>query len=217
MSMCGEPNYYEEEEENAPVPVYTDVLSKIKTPDYNKVKFISPKDDMKKYDFKKSYSALRVKFNFPPEIKYPPLPVQLDKNITIYPSSGETLITGLEFLSAMNILKQSLFNISTTQFIKYKDLQNKYFIDVIYGTYIPFKKDGYNSFYEVINELQSNRRIHRKLNEKGYAMERIYKDLGNMLYGKVVCGISNKRQYNSRLEQMTTLKGNFIANPIIGT
>jgi hypothetical protein len=48
-------------------------------------------------------------------------------------------------------------------------------------------------------------------------MERIYKDLGNMLYGKVVCGISNKRQFNSRLEQMTSLKGNFLANPIIGS
>ena len=47
-------------------------------------------------------------------------------------------------------------------------------------------------------------------------MERIYKDLGNMLYGKTVCGISNKRSFDSRHEMMSSLKGGQLANPIIG-
>ena len=48
-------------------------------------------------------------------------------------------------------------------------------------------------------------------------MERIYKDLGNMLYGKIVSGISNKQVYDSRNNEMRTLLGNDLSNPIIGT
>jgi len=86
------------------------------------------------------------------------------------------------------------------------------FVKVLYGFYIPFKKDGYLPFYKVINELQANRRKHPKKS----AMERIFKDLGNMLYGKTVCGISNKRKFDTRLETMNAMKGNYLANPIIG-
>ena len=86
------------------------------------------------------------------------------------------------------------------------------FLSVVYGFYIPFKKDSYLPFYQVINELQANRRMHPKKS----AMERIFKDLGNMLYGKTVCGISNKRKFDTRLETMNAMKGNYLANPIIG-
>jgi len=174
-----------------------------------------------KIDFTQSYAALRVKFKFPASIKYPPIPVALDKNITIYPLEGETLISGLEYLSAKNILRQELYRMSTTKYIKIEDLNKTYFINVIYGYNIPFEKHKdelvNKPFFEIINVLQSNRRLHKKLSGKGSAMERIYKDLGNMLYGKVVCGISNKRNYDSRLLQMTTISGNFLTNPIIGT
>jgi hypothetical protein len=205
--MTGDPNY-EEAETETESPCNVDLLSKIKTPNYNEARVISEKD-VPKLDFKQAYSAVKVVFNLPESIKYPPIPVTLDKNITIYPLSGQSIITGLEYLSAKNILNQELTGKSS----------KKYFIDIIYGSYIPFKNEleSASPFYNVINELQSNRRIHRNLTGKGSAMERIYKDLGNMLYGKVVCGISNKKQYSTRIEQMSSLKGNFITNPIIGT
>jgi hypothetical protein len=47
-------------------------------------------------------------------------------------------------------------------------------------------------------------------------MERIYKDLGNMLYGKVVCGISNKRVFDARTDTMKAMIGNDLSNPILG-
>jgi hypothetical protein len=47
-------------------------------------------------------------------------------------------------------------------------------------------------------------------------MERIYKDLGNMLYGKIVCGISNKKVYDARIDDMKTMLGNDLSNPIFG-
>jgi hypothetical protein len=47
-------------------------------------------------------------------------------------------------------------------------------------------------------------------------MERIYKDLGNMLYGKIVCGIANKKVYDARIDDMKTMLGNDLSNPILG-
>jgi predicted translin family RNA/ssDNA-binding protein len=76
---------------------------------------------------------------------------------------------------------------------------------------------AYNPFNAVINDLQANRAKWKKLTGKKSAMERIYKDLGNMLYGKVVSGISNKEGYNTRLLEMKKLKCNNLTNPIIGS
>jgi hypothetical protein len=160
MSMCGDPNY-EQEEVESESPCYTDLLTKLKNPDYNKTRFISPNDSLKQYDFKNSYSSVRVLFKLPETIKYPGIPVQLDKNITVYPSEGESLITGLEYQSAINILNQELYRISTTEFIKLDTLKDKYYIKIIYGAYIPFKKGedlSKSPFYNVINDLQANRR-----------------------------------------------------------
>jgi hypothetical protein len=107
---------------------------------------------------------------------------------------------------------------SKTEFIKLEDLYKKYYVRISYGSVIPFKKNSKNEliekpFFSVINDLQRNRRQHPKKS----AMERMYKDLGNMLYGKVVCGISNKRSFDSRYEVMKAMEGGFLTNPMIGT
>lgn len=179
-----------------------DLLSQCGSPAYDKTVNLPSN----KVNFKLGYSAVRVQFNFPPSIIYPPIPVTLEGKLNIYPLQGESLITGLEYLSAVNILNQELKNIKGIQ-------RNKYFIKIISGTFIPFNKNNDSPFYPVINELQANRRKHPKKS----AMERIYKDLGNMLYGKVVCGISNKRKFDSRMMQMKAMTGNYLSNPIIGT
>ncbi|RPA88519.1 hypothetical protein L873DRAFT_1796610 [Choiromyces venosus 120613-1] len=205
MSMCGNPDY-EPTEHKEMSEQFPNVAMLCGNPDYSRVEYIHPKSELKNWNFKKGYSALRVKFIFPKSMLYPPLPVTLDKNITIYPLSGETTITGLEFLSAKNILK--LLNVDP----------KTYYIQILHGVYIPFKTKlveneqeqgkltkvlDYKPFFNVINELQYNRRQHPKKS----AMERIYKDFGNMLYGKVVCGISNKRSFDARSNLMTAMKG----------
>ncbi|RPA88504.1 hypothetical protein L873DRAFT_1796619 [Choiromyces venosus 120613-1] len=215
MSLCGNPNY-EVDETQYLSNLFTDISPLCGTPDYSRVKHINnyhkwlPK--YKTIDFKKAYSALNVKFNLPNNILYPSIPVSLDKNITIYPLSGETTITGLEYLSAKNILNEALKTIP-------EDKKGNYYIEVKQGVVIPFKTKivekeeilDYKPFYNVINELQANRRMHPKKT----AMERIYKDLGNMLYGKVVCGISNKRFFDARTYLMKPMTGNELSNPII--
>jgi hypothetical protein len=82
-----------------------------------------------------------------------------------------------------------------------------YYINILDGAFIPFKTIKLDEketiiekpFYNVINDLQAKRRQARSLSGKGSAMERIYKDLGNMLYGKVVSGISDKKTFDARL------------------
>jgi len=206
----------EEEELSELAP---NILPLCGNPDYNEACYINPYN-LKQLNLKNSYSAVNVSFKLPPSIKYPPIPVTLDKNITIYPLSGTSIITGLEYLSAINILNQELYNISRTQFIKLSILREQFFIKVSHGVYIPFKlKKGELEnppFYNVINDLQQNRRKWAAITGKKSAMERIYKDLGNMLYGKVVCGISNKRSFNSRLNIMTAMTGSELTNPMIG-
>jgi hypothetical protein len=111
---------------------------------------------------KGSYTALKIKFCLPKEILYPPFPVTLDESITIYPSSGESLVTGLEFLTGLNILNSAID--------RFKLDPKVYFIEVLYGAIIPFKKEitevngnkvealAYKPFFSILNELQASRR-----------------------------------------------------------
>jgi len=222
MSIMGTPNYEKTESERM-AAIAEPIMSIMGQPSYEKGQWIDKTTDFDKLDFKQSYSALRVKFCFPKELSYPPFPVTLDKGITIYPSSGETLVTGLEYITGRTLLNKIIDRFSLSP----KD----YFIEILYGSYIPFKTElindpdnegkkkevlAYSPFFEVINELQQNRKVWKTLTGKGSAMERIYKDLGNMLYGKIVCGIANKKVYDSRTLVMKTMIGNDLSNPILG-
>ncbi|KAG0632611.1 hypothetical protein HOY80DRAFT_1069248 [Tuber brumale] len=82
--------------------------SLVHNPDYSSIIKLNQGYNKDKVNFKEGYSALNVKFKLPKTIKYPPIPINLDENITIYPLEGIGLITGLEFLSACNILKSEL-------------------------------------------------------------------------------------------------------------
>ncbi|KAG0632657.1 hypothetical protein HOY80DRAFT_1116421, partial [Tuber brumale] len=208
MSNNGEPFY---QEFNEDLVVDPSIVSLLGDPDYYKASIIYPHSNLSKFNWKNSYSAIKVKFNFPETIKYPPLPVFMDKNITIYPLSGITIVTGHEFLSALNILNKELKLNSDLD-------SSKYFINIITGSYIPFKIDGYKPFFSAIRELQANRAKYKFLegHGKGSAMERTYKDLGNMIYGKTVCGISNKRNYDPRTAMMKSMIGGKLSNPILG-
>jgi hypothetical protein len=164
MSMMGQPNYEKTESESL-AALSENLLSLCGQPDYNKGSWIHPNTKFKDLNFKDSYTALRIKFNLPKEISYPPFPVLLDESITVYPSSGETLVTGIEYLTGTKILNETIDRLKLDS--------KKYFIKILYGAYVPFKKDlvtneetnvteevpSYSPFYNVINELQENRRI----------------------------------------------------------
>jgi len=72
-----------------------------------------------KFDLINSYSAFKVKFEFPPHVKYPNLPVRLDFTSVVFPLTGESFCTGHEFLLAIKLGCK---------------------IRILNGVYIPFKK-----------------------------------------------------------------------------
>jgi len=193
---------------------YSTVMSMCGDPDYNRAFYLSNKHKAK-YDadfLRESYTALDIEFKLPSTIKYPPLPVSVGKNLTIYPLEGRTIVTGLEYSTALNILNSELTKIQDPEERKH------FFIQIKTGICIPFKRESdgslaYPPFKSVITKLQASRRDYPKKS----AMERIYKDLGNMLYGKVVCGISNKRNYDARIEAMKSMTGSDLTNPVIGS
>jgi hypothetical protein len=47
-----------------------------------------------------SYTAINCKFKFPENVKYPSIPCYLDETATVYPLSGEAVLTGAEYLLA---------------------------------------------------------------------------------------------------------------------
>jgi len=51
----------------------------------------------------KSYTALKVKFEFPETVKYPNLPVRLDFSSVIFPRKGETFCTGIELILSLRL------------------------------------------------------------------------------------------------------------------
>jgi len=70
----------------------------------------------------KSYTALKVEFNFPETVRYPVLPVRLDESSIFYPLNGISYCTGHEILLAISLNCR---------------------IKVLGGVFIPFKNSGY--------------------------------------------------------------------------
>jgi hypothetical protein len=79
-------------------------------PDYSNATVVNTKfiEEMKEKDLEeyllKSYTSMVVDFEFPKSVKYPNIPVQADKNVTIYPLSGKDIaVEGREFLLAKKL------------------------------------------------------------------------------------------------------------------
>ena len=87
---------------------YPTGMSLLSYPDWSKIEMISVMEDidfMDAYKDKllKSYTALKVEFEFPDNVMYPNLPVRLDQGAIFYPLKGTCFCTGLELLLAYRL------------------------------------------------------------------------------------------------------------------
>jgi hypothetical protein len=82
---------------------YTTVMSLCGDPDYN-LAFYLKGQKIKDNIWKESYSTVDVEWKFPPTIKFPPLPVSVEKKLTIYPLEGRSVVTGIEYYTAKKLL-----------------------------------------------------------------------------------------------------------------
>lgn len=154
-------------------------------------------EDLNNIDLLTHYVILKVHFSFPTETKYPSIPCYVDETTTVYPLSGDSLLTGIEYLLA--------------------ERQGCKMI-IYYGICIPFDKNQETNvivkpFYDIIKELQ----IERKKYKPKTLNNLLYKEIGNSIYGNVVRGISNKRLFDIKTGGMKTLGANEISNPILGS
>jgi len=80
----------------------------------------------------KSYTSLKIEFEFPDDVKYPNLPVRLDTSSVLFPLSGVTFCTGLELLLALKLRCK---------------------IKIIGGVFIPFIKNEKEVVHPVKKEI----------------------------------------------------------------
>lgn len=85
---------------------YTTVLYNIGSPDYQKSKKLDIVEFNKIMENKKnrdkilnSFIIIKCAFEFPENVKYPSIPVSVDKTTTVYPLKGEAVLTGAEYLT----------------------------------------------------------------------------------------------------------------------
>ena len=130
---------------------YPTAMAMLEYPDWDQKRMIGELtgeefQSNKNFDLINSYTALKIKFEFPSTVKYPNLPVRLDFTSVIFPLTGETFCTGHEFLLAMKLGCK---------------------IKILSGVYIPFKKSGVGTEKAVLESgvgtektvLESERRI----------------------------------------------------------
>lgn len=122
-------------------------------PDYNKAcvipyfKFMR----MDKLDLLYSYTVLKVVFKFPDDVKFPNIPVFVDKDTTVYPLEGEAVLTYAEYLTAQRMgcdfkVIKEIFHIPfETLPSKVRDSDvNICDFDSYVPDYVPYQfKDGY--------------------------------------------------------------------------
>jgi len=88
---------------------YPTAMAMLDYPDWNSKKLIgtmSGTDFLKQEGVSRlirSFTALKIQFEFPPSVRFPNLPVRLDFSSIIFPLSGETFCTGHEFVLAMKL------------------------------------------------------------------------------------------------------------------
>jgi len=86
------------------VNAYTTAMADLSLPFYSNGRLIDPEDinSWNTEDFLKGYLIVNCSFKFNYDVKYPSIPCYIDESTTIYPLSGSSLLTGLEYILAKN-------------------------------------------------------------------------------------------------------------------
>jgi len=172
-------------------------------PDYWSAKNLTVDElnSMNDFELVHNYIVMKVKFEFPIDTKYPSIPVNVNENLTCYPLTGESVITGIEY---------SLAKRQGCKFIEINDI-----------FMIPFTREekegevsiGFRPFFDVVKELKFRRSLHKK-KTFGNLLE---KEKVNSIYGLTVKGINNKKLFDIRLGSTVRMEPNDISNPIIAS
>lgn len=188
---------------------YTTALAHLSLPDYPRGCLIDTNalKDLKDIDLLRGYLIVNARFNFPKNVKYPSIACYVDETTTVYPLTGECLVTGPEYLLALN--QGCEFTIKSAFYIPPVE------IEVVKGSDWSEERDKecLRPFHELIKEIQRLRRE----NPKGSIMNLLYKEMGNSIYGNVVRGMSNKKSFDTLTGKFMRMKATELSNPILAS
>jgi len=136
----------------------------------------------------KELGLARIRFRFPDDVRYPTIPVRTSNGL-IFPLEGESYVASPEIQLAVELGAG---------------------VEVLSGFVIPWQSER-RLFAGFSREV----RQHRSQLEKGSIDERIWKELGNSVYGRLAQGLREKRVYDSRSGQSRRMPRSKITQPYL--
>jgi hypothetical protein len=213
---------------------YPTAMAILGDPSYKNAFVVTKKwmDEASPCDLINSYTVVRVSFSFPEETKYPSIPTQIDGN-TIYPLSGVSNITGLEYLLARN--QNCEFEVIDGYSIPFECMiaegfgqnkasslsriesfrecfRNQNHFDESFMKLFSDNSKRYSPFAQTVKDLVILRAAHKK----GTLLNLMYKQIVNSIYGLTVMGLSSKKKTDLISGGSFVLEGGDLSNPFIG-
>jgi len=189
------------------VSAYTTAMSHLGVPNYKEASILKA-EEIKNWEisnFVNTYIIIKGNFKFPNNIKYPSIPCYMEKdlNTTVYPLTGDCILTGAEYILAKlqgcEITIESIIN------IPFKVIRKRYKTHFIEHTVKPF--------FSIIEDILTKRSEY----PKGHILNLLYKEMGNSIYGNVVRGISDKRKFDIKTGKNLRIEASELSNPIIAS
>lgn len=137
------------------------------------------------------YGVARVRFKFPEGTRFPSLPVRTEKYGLYYPLEGESLCTSFEIETALYL---------------------GCVIQILQGFTIPLKSSE-RIFLPFIQQVRQKRLSYTKASFE----ERLWKEVGNSLYGKLAQGLSGKSGFDVPTGLSKGIPSSAITNPYFAT
>lgn len=166
---------------------YTTAMCAIRPLDYASARTTKDLDDFKVDTF----GLVHVRFEFPEGTRFPSLPVRSDHGL-IFPLEGETVCASPELVLARRMGAK---------------------IEIVTGLTMAWTNDEDRLFEPFTRMIQSRRRDAQTMYGKGSLEDKLYKEIGNSLYGKTAQGVHPKRVFNSRKGATEELRPSAITNP----
>ncbi|MFF8801430.1 MULTISPECIES: DNA polymerase [unclassified Methylobacterium] len=165
---------------------YTTAMCAIRPLDYEGVRTSKDLDD-----FKVDVLGLaHVRFRFSDPTRFPCLPVRTDHGL-LFPLEGESVCASPELALARRLGAE---------------------IEIVNGLIIPWASDD-RLFEPFTRMIQRKRRDAQAVYGKGSLEDKLFKEIGNSLYGKTAQGVHPKRVFNSRKGFTEELRPSAITNP----
>ena len=136
----------------------------------------------------KELGLARIRFRFPEDFRYPTIPVRTSNGL-IFPLEGESYVASPEIQLAVELGAD---------------------VQILSGFVIPWAGERrlFERFSHEVRQRRSNL-------EKGSIDERIWKELGNSVYGRLAQGLREKRVYDSRAGQGRVMPQSKITQPYL--